>query len=330
MLLNPEKKLSVIIDTDMAKDDIMSICYLLNLDSINVKAITVNGVGEANLCDAGQNALNLLKVLNREEIIVAKGRNKPFQGGYQFPSIFKSEANRFYGINLVKSNDICSRHTASEVIENIFDDAINAGEEVLIICLGSLTNIAQILNSAPRILVGNRLKLFVSGGAVKVPGNIKKIVSSIDNKVSEWNMFVDSLAAKQVIESGIDIMFVPLDITNKIEITRGFLDELKLHYPSPTSNAFNITYRLLEYSLDEISGKEIYYWDLLTSICASTSNIIAEIQSTKITVQTGDIESAGQFLEDPNGVEIRYVSEINRTAMETDMLNTLLKSYYKY
>ena len=50
----------VVVDTDLAFDDIMALLYLLQRDDVAIDAVTITGTGEAH-CDPGvRNALALL------------------------------------------------------------------------------------------------------------------------------------------------------------------------------------------------------------------------------------------------------------------------------
>ena len=66
-------------------------------------------------------------------------------------------------------------------------------------------------------------------GAVDVPGNLRVHGFSDDakNRFAEFNAWIDPIATKMVIESGIPIKLIPLDITNKAPLTEDFLDRFK-------------------------------------------------------------------------------------------------------
>jgi inosine-uridine nucleoside N-ribohydrolase len=77
--------------------------------------------------------------------------------------------------------------------------------------LGPLTNLALTLTKYPRSL--RKVKRIVSmGGAFRVPGNT--------GPVAEFNYFVDPHAANIVLNAGLPLTVVPLDVTEQIVLLR--------------------------------------------------------------------------------------------------------------
>ena len=94
-------KQPVIVDTDMASDDIMALCYLLEQPGSSVQAITVEGTGEAHGPAGARNALRLIKALGiQRRIPVAYGPPDPLSGFISFPVSWRATADGMYGLNL--------------------------------------------------------------------------------------------------------------------------------------------------------------------------------------------------------------------------------------
>src|SRR4029453_8474891 len=75
----------VVVDTDLAFDDIMALLYLLRQDDVVIDAVTIAGTGEAP-CDPGvRNAIRLLALGGETDAPVACGRETPLQGTNAFP-----------------------------------------------------------------------------------------------------------------------------------------------------------------------------------------------------------------------------------------------------
>ena len=70
----------VIFDTDMAHEDMISALFLLSHPNVDLKAITVSGMGEAHCGPGVVNALGLVKLSGHEEIPVTCGRETPLAG----------------------------------------------------------------------------------------------------------------------------------------------------------------------------------------------------------------------------------------------------------
>jgi inosine-uridine nucleoside N-ribohydrolase len=87
-------------------------------------------------------------------------------------------------------------------------------QDLTVIALGPLTNIARAVLHAPHIMrqIGC---LIIMGGAIGVPGNV--------TAVAEFNIFVDPHAADIVFRAGLPITLVPLDVTQQVRLTHDIL-----------------------------------------------------------------------------------------------------------
>jgi purine nucleosidase/pyrimidine-specific ribonucleoside hydrolase len=80
-------------------------------------------------------------------------------------------------------------------------------EEITLVAIGPLTNLAR---AAERDSDGMRRyrEIVVMGGAFRSPGNI--------TPAAEFNVFVDPDAAQTVLDLGVPLRFVPLDVTGRV------------------------------------------------------------------------------------------------------------------
>jgi purine nucleosidase/pyrimidine-specific ribonucleoside hydrolase len=100
--------------------------------------------------------------------------------------------------------------------EVILEAAERWGRELTIVALGPLTNLALALQQDPRRLA-RAGRIVVMGGAVAVPGNI--------TPVAEFNVYVDPEAAAAVLEAGLDVELIPLDVTRRVVLKQAALTE---------------------------------------------------------------------------------------------------------
>jgi len=75
----------VLVDTDVAFDDLLAILYLLRHPQVKVSAITVTGTGEAHIVPGGRNTLGLLALAGFPDVPVALGREEPLASGHPVP-----------------------------------------------------------------------------------------------------------------------------------------------------------------------------------------------------------------------------------------------------
>src|SRR6476469_1330374 len=71
----------VVIDTDMAGDDIIAIATLLTDPTVDLRAIAVDGTGEVHCAPGIANARRLLDAFSRTDVKVGCGRETPGAGG---------------------------------------------------------------------------------------------------------------------------------------------------------------------------------------------------------------------------------------------------------
>lgn len=107
--------------------------------------------------------------------------------------------------------------------QQVMADTLSAGPTTVLL-LGAHTNLALLLMWRPH-LRRNVERVYVSGGAVRVPGNL--FTASSANPVAEFNIFSDPFAAYQVLHSGVPITMIPLDATNTIPVTDEFYSEFQ-------------------------------------------------------------------------------------------------------
>ena len=99
----------------------------------------------------------------------------------------------------------------------ICDQIREAPHAVTIVALGPLTNIARAFIRDPELpaLVG---RIIIMGGTIAGPGNI--------TPAAEFNMFCDPASARAVFRSPSTKTLVPLDITNRIELSYDLFHQL--------------------------------------------------------------------------------------------------------
>ncbi len=100
--------------------------------------------------------------------------------------------------------------------EVILDAADRWGPDLTVVALGPLTNLALALQQDPRRL-GRVGRIVVMGGAIAVPGNI--------TPAAEFNFYVDPEAAAAVLEAGLPVELVPLDVTRRVVLAQTALTE---------------------------------------------------------------------------------------------------------
>ena len=120
-------------------------------------------------------------------------------------------------------------------------------DEVTILCLGPLTNLARLIRWEPKI-VPLIDQIVISGGSVSHPGNA--------TAVAEQNIYFDPQSASTVFSSATTKSMVPLDVTEEVNFGVELLEQL----PSPGTHAGSLFRRILPFAFraaHQQLGKEL-------------------------------------------------------------------------
>lgn len=303
----------VVVDTDLGQDDMMALLYLLQRTDIRVEAITIAGTGLAH-CSAGvQIALSLLDVADAESgVPIACGPEEPLPGESSvrgaFPDQWREATDAAYGIELPPSERRSSTLDAPELLRTA---VAGAEAPVRLLTLGPLTNVALALRGDPAF-VEQLAGVTIMGGAVDVPGNV------FDNDVAEFNIWVDPVAAREVLASGVEITLVPLDATNEVPVTAFFADALARTHLTPEAETVNA---LFEAQPSLLSGT-YFFWDPLAAALFVDPDL-ATLERRTIDVLEGPRGSHGQTVDDPNGPSVHVAVAADALAFEQEFLSTL-------
>jgi len=205
----------VILDVDTGIDDALAIILAVKSPELKVEAIsTVSGNSQVDFCT--RNTLLVLDMLNLYQTpIVAKGEGKPLEKPFlATPMVHGTDGLGNIVMNYPKPKcQASSRHA----VDVILDLVARYPHEVTIIATGPMTNLAKAIQKNAEAM--RKVKEIIAmGGVFKDYGNT--------TAHTEFNIFVDPHAASIVLNSGIPITLVPLDVTHHVILTKAEVDEM--------------------------------------------------------------------------------------------------------
>ena len=208
------KKIPILIDTDPGVDDFFCIAIGCAFpDLFDLRAITT--IGGNNSTDVTtRNALDILKLLKREDVTVSSGADRFLENEFGEP------VAKFHGENGLGNVEIPhtdKKKDPRKAWDRIHDEAVSCKGELVIVTVGPETNLALALRKYPDLkdLVK---KITVMGGSLTT-GNV--------SEYAEANIWHDAEAARIVFESGIPIDMVGLNVTRKAPLRRSIFDGLQ-------------------------------------------------------------------------------------------------------
>jgi inosine-uridine nucleoside N-ribohydrolase len=192
----------VFIDTDGEFDDFMALVLAMKSKDLSVEGIsTLSGI--RNLRDTTDDVLNAVELLGREDIPVGEGLEVSMSQNLteerkSILRIWKSGGRT--STNAIRKPRI--KPVKEDGVSLMIRKIMETPDEVSLITLGALTNVASALLREPRF--AKKVKdVFSMGGAVLVPGNT--------TSVAEFNIWGDPLAAKIFFNSDMHITMVGLE-----------------------------------------------------------------------------------------------------------------------
>jgi len=303
-----------VVDTDGDVDDIIALSYLLQRRDIKIRAILIESNGAAHCKPAFTTIIGLLRLTHHLEVPVACGIKTPAYSRHQFTPKFRHLVDTFSYMLLHHSRMLFSHQTAKELLIKTLR-ASNKPVDLLV--LGPMTSLANALQQHPEIKNKIR-KIYAMGGAIYVPGNIDE--REKNNKVAEWNIYLDPYSAKIVFHSGIPIVLIPLDITNQVPMTKEFYMQLKHRHVTPVAKfVFQLFNQRKQYMLTH----HWYFWDPLAAVIAINNNI-ANCKILPLTVKLiPETQSGATVVNQQYGSPIQVCLKINEKKFQSVFLQGL-------
>ena len=187
----------VMIDTDGAADDLRAICMLLGNREVEVLSITTSE-GALLPNDAAQKTMSLLRFFYHEGIPVGVGQKHNTE-----PPIWRKQSEQ---INWGNSPTIVKEFPSAKdlMIRTIEEES----EKVIIICLGSLTNLNDMLTEKPQLKEGIERVIWYNGSI---------------NPSQSANYDADAASADKVLASGIRMEIISMDEKNPLVIDEAYI-----------------------------------------------------------------------------------------------------------
>ncbi|HKM74702.1 MAG TPA: nucleoside hydrolase [Stellaceae bacterium] len=204
----------IIIDTDPGIDDAVAILFALaaseELEVLGIVAVA----GNLPLTLTERNARRICELAGRADVPVYAGCAGPMLRPLKTADHIHGETARDRLLLPEPTMELRVQHGVDFLVDTL--RAAEAGT-ITLCALGPLTNIAMALVKAPEV-AGKIGELVIMGGACFELGNV--------TPAAEFNIHVDPHAAAIVVDSGIPITMIPLDVTHQVLTTPPRLDAL--------------------------------------------------------------------------------------------------------
>lgn len=228
----------ILLDCDPGHDDAIAIMLAVADPSIDLRAVTTVA-GNVTLENTTRNALWVLDMVDRPDIPVAAGRDRPRVRELSTAAVMHGESGLAGPVPVEPSRSALDV-PAIELIEQFL---LDADEPLTLVATGALTNMADVVERLPH-LHSRIAELVIMGGAVEL-GNW--------TPAAEFNIWVDPHAADVVFrsarppghgtpEDGIALTMIGLEVTHRAWLADEHADALR-----PTGRAGRFVAELLDH-----------------------------------------------------------------------------------
>ena len=247
-------KTPVLMDHDGAVDDYLAALLLLTMDHVEPLGIIVTPA-DCYIQPAVSITRKMLDLIGRSTVPVAEST---VRGINPFPQLYRRDSLVIDCFPILNEQDEIKTpllpESGQDFMVRVLREAI---EPVTLLITGPLTTLAVALDAAPDIEAKIQ-QLVWMGGALNVRGNVAIDLEPGQDGSAEWNAYWDAEAIDRVWQTQIPIVMCPLDITNNVPVTPGFIRKLAKQRRYPLSDLAGQCYSL-------VIPQDYYFWDVLAT-----------------------------------------------------------------
>ena len=272
----------IIIDTDAGGDDALAILMAAHSPNITIEGVTVLQ-GNVTIEQATKNALMTLETAGYECGV--------YPGATQALDGVERETFSVYGTDGMGDMDLVhptGSPSEKSAVDFILETVRKYPDEIEIVALGPVTNIANAIMKAPETMTRVK-RIWSMGSAGLGHGNA--------TPAAEFNVYKDVDAYKVMLDSGVHITVIGLDVCDQEEaaIESHRLAEMEKKNPvlQYASRAFS---KLLEFRAGTQGVDNVIICDAIAMGCVIWSDFVVDAVDCGASCITHDCEARGMVL----------------------------------
>jgi pyrimidine-specific ribonucleoside hydrolase len=279
-------RVPLIVDYSPTLSDVPALMYLATHQGFDLRAVTLAGTGESECGPGVRNTVALLRITGQADVPVACGPDEPLAGSHHWPPEFVAASRTIPGLVLP---GIAGEVPVGDAVATLVAALEAADTPVVIVALGPLTNLGILAVERPDLLAGID-RIVIMGGAIDVAGNVAGAPSA------EWNLYIDAEAARRVLNSGAEIVLVPLDATSDVPGSR--VIRTRLEQAPALEPGGEAVRQLHAANIDVISSEGWFFWDELAAVVATDPAVVV------LREMVLGVDAAGATTRDPAGMSV--------------------------
>jgi inosine-uridine nucleoside N-ribohydrolase len=195
----------LILDCDPGHDDAIALLLALASPELDLVGVTTTH-GNQTLEKTTDNALRVLALVDRIDVPVAMGADRPLQRELHVAAHVHGESGLDGPELPARRSEPVEQHAVDFLVEQMTP-------ETVLVAVGPLTNVALALERGIE-----PARIVLMGGAI-AEGNM--------TPAAEFNVWADPEAAQQVFHSGLDVTMIGLDVTHGALLTPAWADRFR-------------------------------------------------------------------------------------------------------
>jgi len=264
----------IIIDCDPGIDDAVALTMALFDPRLEIVALTATG-GNVPVEQTNRNLQGIVEWLDPPRL-PRLGYGTAAESGPPTDARHIHGADGLGNLHLPVP-ELHHQHRSEKIIH---DEIRQAPEDVTLLTLGPLTNVARAFRRDPTLAMQIG-QVVIGGGAVNQIGNV--------TPSAEFNIYCDPAAAREVFSLPVTKTLVPLDVTRQVTFSLDLIDNL----PEENTRAGDLLRKLLPFlfrSHRQQLGLEIIHLQDSMALLALTDPDLFET-----TGMAGDVETSGEL-----------------------------------
>lgn len=280
--------IQLLIDTDAGVDDSVAIIYAARSPEVRIEAITTVS-GNVPVREVTQNVLYLKQLLGLGVPVVTGADVPRARKLVTAPEVHGEDGvGGFRNAHGIVFREWENGNAAMEIVSA----ARRLGKNLTILSLGPMTNLANAVSIDAEAIrgVGSIVQM---GGVFFGYGNTTEF--------TEFNVFVDPEAVDFLLNSGIKIRFVPLDLTEKLFMPRDLIDTILKKSGRNDTGLTSLLRKALHFYIGYHRGTEkldgCYLHDPVTAAAAMNPGWFRFVNASVSVETKGDL-TAGMTIAD--------------------------------
>lgn len=295
----------VYLNHDGGVDDLVSLFLLLQMEDVDLLGVSVIPA-DCYLEPAVYASRKIIDRFGKKEVEVAASTSR---GKNPFPKDWRMHAFFVDALPILnESGSIQTKLSNLPAHQHMIEALRNSNEQVTLLFIGPLTDLARALEEAPDIEEKIE-KLVWMGGTFLSIGNVEE---PEHDGTAEWNAFWDPEAVKTVWDSQIPIDLVALESTNMVPLTIDVRNRWAAQRKDLGIDFLGQCYAIVPPLVHFQTNSTYFLWDVLSTATIGKPDLVKKKSLKSIAHPDGP--SQGRTELSDTGRSVNLVYEVNRDA----------------